>query len=196
MTGNDTIGSRVTVLAGVLALVIGTTAEARVCTSISPVAGVGTLNCASAGACDGSLVGTSCGPNLVCVAFATRFNSACCTCQPEAGAGTAAALKCDDLRLKAEAKFVACHVKATSKAAKTHLAPDYASCVQQFLDKAGKIDAKYGADCPDASPAGQTANTWAGLLGDPGINPAIMQVCGNGAQWDNVQQLCVPVCGP
>ena len=172
-------------------LVLSQPADARVCTSISPIFGVGELNCSSSGDCDGKAVGAGC-PGGSCTAFATRFNSACCTCENP----NALARKCVAKRQLAEAKYVLCHAKANAKAANKGLDPDYGKCIDQFLTAFQKVTDKFGPDCPQAVDPNAIVNTYASLMADPGTSPAQMMLCGPDTQWDPVQQLCVSTCVP
>ncbi len=180
----------------VAATVLGpATVGAQICTDIDPIPFISDTNCASAAACQGAAVGAACGGGNVCTPFATRFRSACCTCNPPGGAA-AAALKCLAKRTNAEAKFVQCHAKTTAKASLRALQPDYARCLEKLDQKYQKSESRFGPDCPQGTSAQQTANTYAALLGDPGIDAQSVLLCGPNSQWDIPAQLCVPNCPP
>ena len=177
------------------ATLVAGVAEARICTSIGPIFGVGDLNCSSAVVCEDLAVGTSCGKGLECKAFATRFNSACCTCESSGLAATRRANKCDAKQSIAEAKFVACHTSQSARLALRGKDPDYAKCFEKFDTQMARIAKRLGPDCPDRPHVQEAAQTLAGLLGDRAINPQPFLVCGPNTQWDLSQQLCVPL-GP
>lgn len=185
-------------------MLLASRVEAQVCTDISPIPFISDLNCASAPVCDTLTVGSPCnaGSGKVCTPFARRFNAVCCTCETP-GALAKASLKCVEQQRAAEAKFVACHVKETAKAARKGEAPDYAKCAEQLMRKAQKIADKFGNACPGASLVGPSpsdvmdnANTYAALLGDVGANAASVLICGPDSNWDPNTQTCVTMCRP
>ncbi len=172
-------------------ILLGTAANARVCTDISPTWG-SDLNCASAGACTDKTVGDPCGGGNVCTAFAVRVHAACCSCSAK-DAAAVAGLKCLDAKGKAEAKFVLCHAKETGRASIKSITADYGKCIQKLNDRYQKFEGRFGDDCPATNTAGEVANTLAALFGDQGIDEQSVMVCAPDAQWRANQQLCVPI---
>lgn len=175
-----------------IGLLMGAPAAARICTTIDPIP-PSNINCASAAACEDKLVGSVCGAGLVCVPFAARFRSACCSCDAPLDAFRTA-LRCDDDRAKAEAKFIACHTKESSKVARRASEPRYDRCRDKFETLMQRVDNRHGADCPARPNLNVTANTIMGLLGDPAAFPSHMLICGPGTHWDPTRQLCVAAC--
>lgn len=173
-------------------ILLGTPAAARICTTIDPIP-PSNINCASAASCEDKTVGSVCGAGLVCVPFAARFQSACCSCNAPLDAFRTA-LRCDDDRAKAEAKFIACHTKESSKVARRASEPKYDRCRDIFETLMQRVDNRHGSDCPVRPNLNVTANTIMGLLGDPAAHPAQMLICGPGTHWDPTRQLCVAAC--